>query len=99
MDSVKNLVFLYSTWLTSYPVLLSGIERYTFMDSYKKEVGKKLKEARESKNLTQSDLAKKADINVNYYARIERGEENPSLEVLQKLFKALNIKSSDILPF
>lgn len=35
----------------------------------------------------------------DYYARIERGEENPSLEIIKGLTTALKIKSSDILPF
>ena len=64
-----------------------------------KEVGKKLREARDRKKLTQEQVAKQADITGSYYARIERGEENPSLEVLKKLSKALNVKSSEILPF
>jgi len=62
-------------------------------------VGNKLREAREKKKLTQVEVANKADITDSYYARIERGEENPSLEVLQRISKALNIKSSEILPF
>lgn len=64
-----------------------------------KEVGKKLKAAREKKEMTQAEVAEKADMNVNYYARIERGEENPTLELLQRIIKALKVKSSDILPF
>lgn len=62
-------------------------------------VGKKLKSAREKKEMTQADVATKADININYYARIERGEENPSMDILQRIIKALKVKSSDILPF
>ena len=65
----------------------------------RKSVGKKLRQAREEKKFTQVDVATKAEITDSYYARIERGEENPSLEVLQKIIKALAIKSSDILPF
>lgn len=65
----------------------------------RKELGSKLKATREKENLTQVEVATKADINVNYYARIERGEENPSLDILQRIIKALKAKSSDILPF
>ncbi len=64
-----------------------------------KDIGKKLREARDRKKLTQEQVAKQADITGSYYARIERGEENPSLEVLKKLSKALNVKSSEIFPF
>ncbi len=64
-----------------------------------KKVGRKLKAAREKKNLSQAEVAEKADINANYYARIERGEVNPSLEIIHNIIKALGIKSSDILSF
>lgn len=49
--------------------------------------------------MTQAEVAHKAGITINYYARIERGEENPSFEVLRGLASALRVKSSEILPF
>jgi transcriptional regulator with XRE-family HTH domain len=63
------------------------------------KLGKNLKKVRLRLGLTQAKVAEKADIHVNYYARIERGEENPSFEVLEKIAKALRVKSSEILPF
>lgn len=63
------------------------------------EIRKKLKKSRLKANLTQKELADKLGLHVNYYARLERGEENPSLETLKKLTKILKIKSSDILSF
>ncbi len=63
------------------------------------KIGKKLKDARKKIGLTQEDVAKKADISINYYARIERDEENPTLETLERVLKALKLKSSDVLPF
>lgn len=63
------------------------------------KIGKKLKEARKKIRLTQVDVAKKSNISVNYYARIERDEENPTLETLERVLKALKLKSSDVLPF
>lgn len=61
--------------------------------------GKNLKEIREKRGMTQVDIAIKAGITINYYARIERGEENPSLEVLRGLATALKVKSREFLPF
>ena len=63
------------------------------------KIGKKLKEARKKLNMTQIDIANKADISVNYYARIERDEQNPTLETMERILKVLKVKSSDILPF
>lgn len=61
--------------------------------------GQNLKQARKRANLTQQQIADKAKMHVNYYARIERGGENPSYEALEKIIKALGIKSSEVLPF
>jgi transcriptional regulator with XRE-family HTH domain len=61
--------------------------------------GQNLKLARKKANLTQQQIADKANMHVNYYARIERGGENPSYEALEKIIKALCIKSSEVLPF
>ena len=63
------------------------------------KIGKKLKEFRLKIGLKQSDVAKKADISINYYSRIERDEENPTIETLESIIKVLKVKSSDILPF
>lgn len=64
-----------------------------------KKLGQNLKLARKKAKFTQAELAEKAGINTNYYARIERDEETPSLETLKKLTKILKVKSSDILSF
>ena len=63
------------------------------------KIGKKLKETRKTLGLKQADVAKKSDISINYYARIERDEENPTLETMERILKALKVKSADILPF
>ncbi|OQB06308.1 MAG: anaerobic benzoate catabolism transcriptional regulator [bacterium ADurb.Bin212] len=58
-----------------------------------KGLGDKLKKYREAAKMTQAKVAELAGIHVNYYARMERGEENPTLEVLHKLKEVLKIKS------
>lgn len=58
----------------------------------------KLKAARLKQNLTQLEVAKKANINGNYYAKVERGEASLSVITLLKLVKALGLASSKILP-
>lgn len=62
-----------------------------------KDLGDKLRKARETARLTQAEVAKAADVNVNYYAQIERGEVNPSFEKLQSIMKVLKIRSLGIL--
>lgn len=61
------------------------------------EIANKIKEARLKKDLKQSEVAEKAGLNTNYYAKVERGESKPSVITLTKILKALGIKSSKIL--
>ena len=68
-----------------------------FTDDAKKEIGDKLKKVRESLHLSQSKVAFFAEVSPNYYARIERGEENFTIEVLLGLAKTLKIKPEEIL--
>ena len=53
-----------------------------------KQFGQNIKIARSKSGLTQQQVADKAKMHVNYYARIERGGENPSYEALEKIVKA-----------
>ncbi len=62
-------------------------------------IGHKLQAARQNKGFTQAEVAKRAGTTVNHYAKIERSEVVPSLKTLEKIIKALEIKSADVLPF
>lgn len=64
-----------------------------------KHMGKSLRAIRERKALLQEDVANSVGISVTYYAGIERGEENPTMTVIENICKALKIKSSEILSF
>ena len=63
------------------------------------KIGENIRLARQKMKLTQNVVAKKAGVSVNYYARIERGEVNSSIETINAILAVLNVKSSDILPF
>ena len=69
------------------------------LDQTAAHIGRQLHHFRQSKVLTQTEVAKRAGTNTNYYAKLERGEAVPSLNMLKKIIKALGIKSSDVLPF
>jgi len=66
-------------------------------DAVMKDLPNKLKQAREKLGLTQVEVAEKAGINVNGYAKIERGETQPKLETVKKLMSVLKIKPADVL--
>ena len=56
------------------------------------ELGKIIKSKRESKGLTQLELAEKSCVDRNYIGMLERGERNPSYLSLLKIAKGLNIQ-------
>ncbi len=62
----------------------------------RRAIGKKLKEARENANMTQDQVAKKAKLNTNYYACVERGEESISSDRISRLEEVLGIKILNI---
>jgi transcriptional regulator with XRE-family HTH domain len=68
-------------------------------DKTSQQIASRIKQIRHRKSLTQVEVAKKAGISTNYYARLERGEVKPSVETLEKITRALKVKSSDVLPF
>lgn len=59
-----------------------------------KELGIQMKEARETKKLTQEEVAKKTGMTATYYAMIERGEVNPSWEKVNRILNVLDLKIS-----
>lgn len=63
---------------------------------FRKEVGNKLKRAREKAKLTQVEVAGKAGISTNYYACVERGEVNIAAERLHQIAEVLGIKLLNI---
>ena len=63
-----------------------------------KRLGRVLKILREAKGLTQVDLAKKAKVARTYIVKLESGDKrNPSLEILQRLAKALGVPVTELL--
>ena len=56
-----------------------------------RQFGEHLRAMRKARGLSQNELAERADVNDKYLGEIERGDGNPSLEVLQRLAKALGI--------
>jgi transcriptional regulator with XRE-family HTH domain len=64
--------------------------------SIKQRFGKAIRRRRRELDLSQEELAERAELHRTYISNIERGELNPSLETMEKLVKALNITVSDL---
>lgn len=63
------------------------------------KVGKKIKLIRESKSLSQEELAAISKLGVNSIGLIERGNANPTLHSLNQIAIALNVDIPDIFDF
>jgi transcriptional regulator with XRE-family HTH domain len=58
----------------------------------KQSIGRRIKVLRRKRGLSQEEVASKADISPNYVSRMERGTENPTLDMLIKISEALNVE-------
>ena len=57
-----------------------------------KDFGETIKNRRKELNITQPHLAELANVSTNTLYKLERGQGNPSLEVLSKLAEVLGMK-------
>lgn len=64
---------------------------------YNKTFGLFLKQKRVSKNWSQTDLASKLENNSQNISRIERGELTPTIFWIEKLAKAFEVKTSQLI--
>lgn len=62
-------------------------------------LGQRIRVLRKSKCLTQEQLGAECGINYKYIGAIERGEENPSLSVLQKISESLGVELWELFRF
>lgn len=61
------------------------------------KVGRKIKEYRRKRDLTQEQLAFEAGLHRAYIGQIERGEKNIGLQNLEKIATALGIELSELI--
>lgn len=63
------------------------------------KLGKSLKRYRLEAQLTQEQLAEIVGIHPTYVGKLEAGKNNPSVKMLFKISRALNVKLSNIFDF
>ena len=61
----------------------------------KLKVGQRIKELRKKLELSQEALGLKAEVDRTYVTDVENGRRNVSLEILERLIKALNTSFSE----
>jgi transcriptional regulator with XRE-family HTH domain len=59
--------------------------------------GKKLREIRLKRGISQEKLAELADLHRNFVGLAERGQQNLSLENITKLARALKVRPAELL--
>lgn len=67
-------------------------------DIYLIKIGKKIKQLRVQKGISQEKLAFISNLNPKYVGDIERGEHNPSALVLIRIAKSLATEVGDFFP-
>lgn len=74
-------------------------KRLNFIMDLKKKFGKKLRELRTAKMLTQETVAELIDIKPENYSRIENGLSFPKPENIVKLGKVLDVEVAELFQF
>lgn len=59
--------------------------------------GKKVREIRLKKNMSQGDIARILGVHRSYVSGLERGIRNPSLLTVQKVAKALKVNAKELI--
>lgn len=66
------------------------------MSDIGQRIGENIRVLRKAKGLSQEQLALRADINASYMGQVERGEKNPTIDVLSKIAAALHTPLEDV---
>ena len=61
------------------------------------QFGKKLREVRLKKKLSQGDVARILGVHRSYISGLERGRRNPSLLTVHKVAKALGVSTNELM--
>lgn len=69
------------------------------MATLKQKFGKRLRDIRERRRMSQERFAETLDISVDFLSLIERGRNAPSFETLDKIAKRLKMPVADLFTF
>ena len=69
------------------------------MATLRQKFGRRLKEIRIERRMTQEKFAELLDVSVDFLSLIERGKNAPSFETLDKIAKRLRMSVADLFNF
>ncbi|MGE5483627.1 MAG: helix-turn-helix domain-containing protein [Ignavibacteriales bacterium] len=64
------------------------------MDDKRRRLGERLRNIRQSKRMTQEELAEKVGLHPTHIAKMEAGDRSPSLATVERLATALGVQPS-----
>jgi len=77
--------------------VLASVKKRTNKPLHRRQFGDAIRKKREALGLSQEKLAEIADCHRNYVGKVERGEQNISLDMIVRLAKAMRSTIGDLL--
>jgi len=68
------------------------------METLYKQLGERMRTARQTLNITQAKVAETVGIEESFYGQIERGRAVPSVKTLVGIARALKVSAGDLFP-
>ncbi len=99
-NNVCQIAFIVSItfWYFSSQDIESGKNRSNTVD-LRKQLGSRIRLFREAYNLTQEDLAERANLSVTFIGTTERGKNIPSIKTCKKIAEVLGVPLHELLKF
>jgi len=89
-------LFLAIQFFVGYNALIAKQKQHEVL-CVKYEIGQRIKECRESRNMSQKDLAAKIGISSGRLSNWEQGLNRPNADIIARICKALDVSPSEIL--
>jgi len=80
----------------SFHTPITEAENKKLRREFTKRLSERLREVRKSKKLTQQELAEKAGLHLTYVGHLELGKYHPTVFVMWKIAKALDVSIDDL---
>ena len=69
------------------------------MGDLARKLGRRIRELRKARGLTQAALAERLDISENYMGSLERGTRHPSLQLVETIAQTLGVQVVELFQF
>jgi DNA-binding Xre family transcriptional regulator len=84
--------------VNDFSILAYRVEGMRLDDDIRAAFGRRLREIRTQKELSQEKLAAQAGLARNFVSMVETGQRNVTISTVQKLAKGLDCRMADLMP-